>query len=193
MAVKRKLIISSLAVSLAALAFAGCAKKAVTVDLGAGAEGKQQKAEAIKPDIAEVFKNGSAASKGIEPGDSTSGARPQATPTEPFGLAGVHFDFDRYTIRDNEKGIIEKDAGILKDNGDINVVIEGRCDERGSDEYNLALGERRADAVKKYLVDLGVAPGRISTVSYGDQKPLCPGHDEECWQKNRTAQFAVKK
>jgi len=77
------------------------------------------------------------------------------------------------------------------DNPDAKILVEGHTDERGTNEYNLALGDRRANAVKDYLVSLGVSSSRIETISYGEEKPLCMGSDEECWQKNRRAHFVV--
>jgi peptidoglycan-associated lipoprotein len=101
------------------------------------------------------------------------------------GLKPVYFDFDRSFIRDDARPVLQADAEWLKANLKVNVRIEGNCDERGTIEYNLALGQRRAASVKKYLTDLGVSSGRISLISYGKEKPVCPDHDETCWQKNR--------
>ena len=78
-------------------------------------------------------------------------------------------------------------------NKDANIIVEGHCDERGTTEYNLALGERRATETKKYLVELGVPEGRIKTISYGEERPLDPGHTEAAWAKNRRAQFVLNK
>ena len=80
----------------------------------------------------------------------------------------------------------------MKANKDSKILIQGHCDERGTLEYNIALGERRAQSAKKYLIDLGIDPSRISTISYGKEKPFCTDHNEECWQENRRAHFAIK-
>ena len=107
------------------------------------------------------------------------------------GISDVYFDFDRYEIKSDERVALEKSARALKENKKIKILIEGHADERGSSEYNIALGERRADAAKKYLVNLGVDSRRMSTVSYGKEKPFCFDSTEECWQENRRAHFVV--
>lgn len=97
----------------------------------------------------------------------------------------VYFDFDEATIRADARPILEAQAGWLQRYPGVRVRIEGNCDERGTREYNFALGARRADAVREFLSDHGVALGRISTVSYGKERPIDPGHDEAAWAKNR--------
>ena len=104
----------------------------------------------------------------------------------------VHFDFDKYNIRPDAAEVLKRKAAWLKENVDVSVIVEGHCDERGTDEYNLALGERRADAAKKFLVSLGIQPNRLETISYGEERPLDPGHNEAAWAKNRRAQFVIK-
>jgi len=100
---------------------------------------------------------------------------------------GVYFDFDSNAVKDEYRGMIQAHSRYLADNQDKKVRIEGNCDERGSREYNLALGQRRAEAVKKIMVVLGVADGRIETISYGEEKPVAMGHDEAAWAQNRRA------
>lgn len=104
----------------------------------------------------------------------------------------VHFDFDKSNLRPEAQEILKSKAGWLRDNPDVNATIEGHCDERGTNAYNLALGDRRANSAKAYLVDLGIAGSRLTTVSYGEERPLDPGHNEEAWAKNRRAHFAIK-
>jgi len=101
----------------------------------------------------------------------------------------VHFDFDKADIRPEDRTVLDQKAAILGANPGLQIRIAGHCDERGSDEYNLALGSRRAAAVKTYLVNKGVEAGRLSTVSYGKERPLCSDHDETCWQQNRRDEF----
>ncbi len=101
----------------------------------------------------------------------------------------IYFDFDQSNIRVEQKGRVENNAAFLKDNFQSRIVIEGNCDERGTNEYNMALGERRAIGAKKYLVNLGVPAGRINTISYGEERPLNHGHDELAWSQNRRADF----
>jgi peptidoglycan-associated lipoprotein len=106
-------------------------------------------------------------------------------------LKDIHFDFDRYNIRPADATILKENAALLNKYTNVKIQIEGHCDERGTVEYNLALGERRATSAKNYLVSLGVASVRISTISYGEEKPLDPGHNEEAWAKNRRAHTLV--
>jgi peptidoglycan-associated lipoprotein len=101
------------------------------------------------------------------------------------GLKPVYFDFDKSFIRDDAKATMKANAEWLKANPKVKVRIEGNCDERGTKEYNQALGQRRAASAKKYLTDLGVSAKRISLISYGKEKPLCSESSEDCWQKNR--------
>ena len=106
-------------------------------------------------------------------------------------LKDVYFEFDKYDIRPKDAEILKENAALLKKNNTFKVQIEGHCDERGTIEYNLALGERRANSTKKYLVSLGISPDRISTISYGKERPLDPGHNEEAWAKNRRAHTII--
>ena len=106
-------------------------------------------------------------------------------------LKDIHFDFDKYNIRPGDAEILNENAALLKKSPKVKVQIEGHCDERGTTEYNLALGERRANSAKKYLISLGISSNRISTISYGKEKPLDPGHNEEAWAKNRRAHTVV--
>jgi peptidoglycan-associated lipoprotein len=106
-------------------------------------------------------------------------------------LKDIHFNYDKYDIRREDEGTLMENAAFLKKNPNMKIQIEGHCDERGTIEYNLALGERRANSVKKYLVSLGIHSDRISTISYGEEKPLDQGHHEQAWGKNRRAHFIV--
>jgi peptidoglycan-associated lipoprotein len=106
-------------------------------------------------------------------------------------LADIHFVFDRADIREVDRSILSKNAEALKKFDFLKVTVEGHCDERGTVEYNLALGERRARAAYDYLVSLGVPADRLKTVSYGKEVPLCQEHSEDCWARNRRARFTV--
>jgi peptidoglycan-associated lipoprotein len=109
-------------------------------------------------------------------------------------LETVYFDFDSAAIRSDMRPVLQGDVSKIGANASWKmVVIEGHCDERGSEEYNLALGERRANTVKQYLVDSGVSGGRIDTVSFGEAKAAVQGHDESAWKWNRRAEFVVNK
>jgi peptidoglycan-associated lipoprotein len=107
-------------------------------------------------------------------------------------LADVYFDFDRSDITPAGRAALEQNARWLLGRGNAQVRVEGHADERGTNEYNIALGERRAQAVKRVLVALGVSAANVSTVSYGEEQPACREHDESCWQKNRRAHLAVR-
>ncbi len=115
-----------------------------------------------------------------------------ATPEErPFdqGVHDAFFDYNKFELRPDAKAALSETAQYLRQHPDIKVVIEGHCDERGTTEYNLGLGQNRADETKKFLVSLGVPENRISTTSFGKEKPFCFAHDEDCWQQNRRAHF----
>jgi peptidoglycan-associated lipoprotein len=120
---------------------------------------------------------------------------PVETPTEstadvsPISLSDVFFDFDQYNLTAEAKSTLEANAREMKRVGDANVTIEGHCDERGTKAYNLALGDKRAGAAKDYLVSLGVTASRITTISYGKERPFDEGHDEAAWAKNRRGHF----
>jgi peptidoglycan-associated lipoprotein len=103
----------------------------------------------------------------------------------------IFFDYDSYSIRDDAKSALQSDANYLNQNPQLKVVIGGYCDDRGSIEYNLALGENRANAAKQALVNLGISPDRLRTVSYGKEKQFCTQENEACWQQNRRAQFTL--
>ncbi len=106
-------------------------------------------------------------------------------------LKGIYFDFDKYNIRTGDAEVLKENAALLMKHPNVKIQIEGHCDERGTVEYNLALGERRASSAKKYLISLGVPEGRISTISYGEERPFDTGHNEEAWAKNRRGHFVV--
>jgi peptidoglycan-associated lipoprotein len=107
-------------------------------------------------------------------------------------LRDVFFDFDKYDIRPTDAKTLDANASWLKSNPNFLVLIEGHCDERGTNEYNLALGERRAKSTMNYLVSQGVQASRITIISYGEERPVCTQKTEECWAKNRRAHFLVK-
>jgi peptidoglycan-associated lipoprotein len=108
------------------------------------------------------------------------------------GLLGdVYFDFDKYDLRPDARARLEKNAAFLREHPDWEFTLEGHCDERGTNEYNLALGERRASAAKNFLASLGVNPARLRTISYGEERPFCSDHNEGCWSRNRRAHFLV--
>ena len=106
-------------------------------------------------------------------------------------LKDVYFDFDSYDLRADARATLKANAEWLKNNPSARVEIEGHCDERGTNEYNLALGAKRAQAAKDYLATLGIPAERLSTISYGEEVPVCRDQTEDCWQKNRRARFVI--
>lgn len=104
-------------------------------------------------------------------------------------IGDIHFDYDKYDIRQNDIPTLKKVASALQKYPKLRVIIEGHCDERGTNEYNFALGQKRANSAKQYLITLGVSSSRIDIISYGEEKPLCSEQNETCWQKNRRAHF----
>lgn len=106
-------------------------------------------------------------------------------------LQPIYFDFDKYDLRPGDREILNLNATVLKENPTVKIRIEGNCDERGTVEYNLALGERRAAAARDYLINLGIDVDRISIISYGKERPKYPGQNEEAWSKNRRDDFVI--
>lgn len=123
------------------------------------------------------------------PSDSLSTANlpPHQDPNNKLAERSIYFDYDKYVVRDDHKALVEAHAKYLTEKRDLKVKIEGNADERGSREYNLALGQKRAEAVKKMMSTLGVTEGQIETISYGEEKPKATGHDEEAFAINRRA------
>jgi peptidoglycan-associated lipoprotein len=118
---------------------------------------------------------------------------PVSEPAAPAGsvlnLEKVFFEFDAYTLTPQSRELLARNAEWLRQNPAARLTVEGHCDERGSDEYNLALGQRRADAAKNYLVSLGIAAERLTGISYGEERPAAAGSDESAWSQNRRAEF----
>jgi peptidoglycan-associated lipoprotein len=108
-----------------------------------------------------------------------------------FVIENIHFSFDSSVLSDQAQQILNSKADYLRTNSGVTVTVEGHCDERGTEAYNIALGERRAESVKNFLVDLGISANRLNTISYGEERPIAMGQDEASWAKNRRAQFMV--
>jgi len=127
----------------------------------------------------------------VKPSPEEIRARDKAAAMQALVNEDVYFYYDSAALTPAAQEILKKQAAILEKYSDVSITIEGNCDERGTNEYNLALGERRAQSVKNFLSDLGLAASRLKTVSYGEEKPVDPGHNEAAWSKNRRAHFVV--
>jgi peptidoglycan-associated lipoprotein len=164
-----------LALALAGLFAAGCAKKAV-------------EAPPAPPPAPPVVQP-------VTP-EPTTPPVPETPVPVPSVTAGdftdVFFDLDSYTLRDDAKVALDRAAKLLRDKTDVNVTLEGHCDERGTVEYNQALGEKRANAARDYLVNAGVPAARVQSLSYGKERPFAEGHDESAWAQNRRAHFVLR-
>jgi len=134
--------------------------------------------------------NGSGSGSGMDSGIQES--RLQSF-TASSDLKDIHFKFDQYDLDDNSRAVLQKNAEYLNNNPNLHVEVQGHCDERGTNNYNIALGERRAHSTKKYLVAQGVNSRNVHVISYGEEKPFCFSSGEVCWQENRRAHFMVSK
>ena len=118
-------------------------------------------------------------------------ARREEVVPRDLSFATIYFDFDQSNIRSDQQNAIRTNAQLMSQYSTVRIRIEGHCDERGTDEYNMALGQRRADSVQRYLADYGITRSRISTISYGEMRPVDPGHDETAWAKNRRTEIII--
>jgi peptidoglycan-associated lipoprotein len=186
------------------LFLAGCPKKTVVVNREQPSARKSEEAskleaeraakEAKERELARIKEEEAKMAKGAELEKSLVAKKESGIEGEVFEsklLKDIHFDYNKYDIRREDEGILKENAVFLKKNPKMKIQIEGHCDERGTTEYNLALGERRANSTKKYLVSLGITSDRISAISYGKERPLDRGHNEEAWAKNRRAHIVV--
>jgi peptidoglycan-associated lipoprotein len=171
------------------LALAACAPSATEKpDPKAGGAGSKSGADARGGEGArggaKEADTGSSSLKDLKEGKSP--ITPASSP-----LKDVYFDYDRYDLNADARTILRANADWLKGNPNARVEIEGHCDDRGTNEYNLALGAKRAQAAREYLATLGVAAARLSTISYGEEIPVCREQDEGCWKQNRRARFVI--
>ena len=182
-----------LVLSVAALVAVGCAKKQTVKSEGApGAPGAA--VTPAPPAVGEApVMEAPPAPVAVAPATPPAAAPGVAVTEEKMSqFDDVRFDFDKSEVKEDGRKTCQVVADYLKKNPMAKLLIEGHCDERGTSEYNMALGDRRATAVMNYLVSLGVPKAALSTVSFGKEKPLDPGHDEGAWEKNRRAHFVLK-
>jgi peptidoglycan-associated lipoprotein len=186
-----QLIVATLVIGTAL--FAGCAKRPATI---AASAPPPTVAAAPTPPPPVVAPPPAVTPPPPAPAPAAPAPAPTARPApKEFAaveLKSIYFDFDKYDIRPADAKVLDETAQWLKSNNSQLVLLEGHCDERGTNEYNLALGERRAKSTMNYLVSQGVQASRITIISYGEERPVCTQHNEECWSKNRRAQFLVK-
>ncbi len=175
-----------------AFAFSGCEKK--KVEQVGELTPPQQKERVTSPDVSDTApKVGELNMPGTDviaqadrrPGEGLTGDAAD------FEENDIYFDYDSFSIKPEDRKILAEKASYLNAHPDARVRIEGHCDERGTTEYNMALGERRAKAAQEYLVFLGISPDRISVISYGEEKPVDPGHSEDAWTQNRRDHFVL--
>lgn len=174
----------------------GCAKKPVAEETAMTEQPTQVVVQQQQPAAVAEQSVTDEASKAATDAASQYNAEEAARAAEraaASGLQRIHFDFDQYVLTEDAKATLVNNAGLLRAAPAIKILIEGHCDERGSDEYNLALGEKRALATKNYLVSLGVAAERMSVISYGEEMPLDPANTKDAWAKNRRADFKIKR
>ncbi|HTO13094.1 MAG TPA: peptidoglycan-associated lipoprotein Pal [Candidatus Binatia bacterium] len=175
-------------VMLIAVLMVGCAKTPATT--GGSAPAPTGSASLAASDGAD---GRMASATGAQSGTGSGGRVVPGEYSPLADLADIHFDFDRYDIRTADAALLDKHAAWLRQNPDRLVLIEGHCDERGTTEYNVALGERRAKATMNYLLSRGVPAGRLAVISYGEEQPACAQHAEGCWAQNRRAHFLAKR
>lgn len=167
----------------AVLSLAGCSSTTAEPELPPPAPASPSVESKAEP--APVPATGRSSLEAFQRGEST--ATPASSP-----LKEIYFDFDRYDLRPDARETLKVNGDWLKANPSVVVEIEGHCDERGTNEYNMALGAKRAQAAMEYLTTLGIAANRLSTISYGEEVPACEEHTEECWQRNRRDRFIIQ-
>lgn len=201
---RRQKLFMTLVLAVILLVFilpAGCAKKAITKEEAMEKQAPAQPSETAKEKEAEeALAKERAKERAMEEqlarekaGEEAAAAEAAIAAKEASQFDDIHFAFDRFELRPDAREILDMHAKWLKAHPEYVVRIEGNCDERGTVEYNLALGDRRAKSAMTYLVDLGIDKTRISTISYGKERPLDPEHNEEAWEKNRRDHFVVTK
>ena len=198
---------AAIPVALLVLSFAGCARRPSGTHVSGPSPMGSESASARSQDGGDV--DGSGTTRGsrgragatgdaamqdaTQLGLTTGAARPNPVQfSQAPGLPDIHFDFDRYEIRPEDTKTLDTNAEWLRSNPNVQLLIEGHCDDRGTNEYNTALGEHRARSARNYLIGQGIKASRISVISYGEERPLCTEQSETCWSENRRGHFLVK-
>jgi peptidoglycan-associated lipoprotein len=183
---------ATISATILVLALTGCAKQpSTTTGASAPAPGGVAGGGAGSDSARQGF--GAQGGTGSSMTAGGAGTRPAVQDFQTVSdLRDIHFDYDRADIREEDAKVLDANADWLKAQADRLILIEGHCDERGTNEYNTALGDRRAKATMNYLVSRGVKSSRITVISYGEERPACAQHAADCWAKNRRAHFQVK-
>lgn len=198
-----KRFLAIFAVSTITMFLAGCPKKQTVFSESAmvSSEAKEEAVAKAQAEAAEkarveaeakVKAEAKAGTEAEEKAKMEAEEQAKAEAIKAFQAEDIHFDLDRYDIKEGDREILKSLAEWLLDNKNMKVEMEGHCDVRGADEYNLALGDRRAHSVMQYMTMLGVTSERISATTYGEEKPLCIEDNEDCWWKNRRAHFSIQ-
>ena len=170
---------------------ASCAKKAVKEDTMAAQQAEEEAAMKAREAAERAKQEEMERQKALEEQKLKDEAMMKKEAMEAFMNEDIHFDFDSSTLTPDAQEILKQKAQWLRDNPEKTATIEGHCDDRGTNEYNLALGDRRATSAKAFLVDLGIPASRLTTISYGEERPIDPGQNEEAWAKNRRCHFTI--
>jgi len=174
--------------------FSGCAEKKAVVKDEAVQEQKAvaQAASTVDDEAARKAKEAADREAALKAEAARIRAAKNAAALADLNIQNIYFDYDKSSVRPDAREILKANTELFTKNSAATIVVQGHCDERGTAEYNMALGERRAQATKEYLVNLGLKASRIETISYGEERPLDPEHDEKAWAQNRRAQFLLK-
>ena len=184
------MVLLSLVLMLSLAVLYGCPKKAEVASAPEEQKVEQAPAKSAEDIAAEKAAAEKRAAEAAARAAEEQKAR-EAAAKAAAGLQPIYFDFDKSFVRDDAKAVMKANAEYLKANPKVKVRIEGNCDERGTIEYNQALGQRRAASAKKYLTDMGISGKRITLISYGKEKPVCTNATEDCWQRNRRDELVI--
>ena len=188
----RAWIFGALMLAMLLVLSVSCAKKKVTMEAEPTQEMTAEQMEAQQAAEAEAARREAAMAQKGEAQREEAATMAEEARMRAFVEENIHFDFDKYDLKPKAMMILDEKATYLREHPEVRVLIEGHCDDRGTNEYNLALGDRRANSAKNYLVRSGVAESRITTISYGEEQPLCMEQTESCWWRNRRDQFQIR-
>ncbi|BBO81655.1 peptidoglycan-associated lipoprotein Pal [Desulfosarcina ovata] len=190
---KRKWIILAMLLIIPAMLFSvSCAKKAVVAEPAVDTSAEDEAARQAELEKQRALEEERLAAERAAKLKAEAMERDLMMAKNRFLDENVYFDFDSAVLSMTAQDVLKEKAMWLRTNSDASVVIEGHCDERGTNAYNLALGERRADSARSFLINLGIPAARLTTISYGEEKPVDPAHNEEAWTKNRRAAFVLE-